>query len=95
MVRHQAELLRLHQVMSSEAYQDDHVPKGSEAETAGRACIWSASTVTTINLFIPRRLATATEWGHRPKCAALKVLGLFRDGGYVIAFKLSQYAFDV
>ena len=41
-----------------------------------------------------RRLATAAERGHRAKMRFTKVLGLFRDSGYVIAFKLSQYVFD-
>ncbi|MCV5735583.1 hypothetical protein OFN56_27155, partial [Escherichia coli] len=53
------------------------------------------STVTTINLFIPCGVSRRRQnGGIGLKCAALKVLGLFRDGGYVIAFKLSQYVFD-
>lgn len=41
-----------------------------------------------------RRLATATEWGIGQNAPRCKFQGLFRDGGYVIAFKLSQYVFD-
>lgn len=40
------------------------------------------------------RFATVTERGIGLKCASLKFWGLFRDVGYVIAFKLSQYVFD-
>lgn len=79
----------------SEAYQDDHVPKGSEAEPLAELAYGLQVPVTTINLFIPCGVSRRRQnGGIGLKCAALKVLGLFRDGGYVIAFKLSQYVFD-
>ena len=45
--------------------------------TAGRACMWCASTVTTINLFIPCNvISTCGMWEHRQKCASLKAVGV-------------------
>ena len=42
-------------------------------------------------------LATSLDELYRSTAQSAKqmnVVGLFRDGGYVIAFKLSQYVFD-
>ncbi|MNG73481.1 hypothetical protein D3C79_319330 [compost metagenome] len=45
--------------------------------TAGRAYIWCARTVTTIDLFIPCNvITTCSMWEHRQKCASLKVSGV-------------------
>lgn len=61
----------------SEAYQDDHVPKRSEAkplaELAYVVCKYRDNNKP---VYPMRRLATTTVRGHQAKCASLKVFGI-------------------